>query len=305
MQALYAWHKSGGGDLGKAETELFFGANKTREMFYYLIDLVLSVATYAEKRIELAKDKKRPSHEDLHPNTRFLDNRIIQSVRDNRAFISYLEKNAINWAKYPELVRKLYGKLEESREYQRYMNSPENTRQDDIGIVCFFFDEIVSKEEDLEQQFESMSIYWNDELEFVVGQVCKTLKQVDKQGPLRDFVPPLFRNDDDREFVRRLFLKAITDEEKHLGTIKSHTKNWDIDRIAFMDILLMQLALTELTEFPEIPVKVSLNEYIELSKYYSTERSAVFINGVLDKAIASLRTSGEIKKTGKGLIGEL
>jgi N utilization substance protein B len=305
MQALYAWHKSGGGELDKAEKGLFFGINKTREMFYYLIDLALSVATYAENRIALAKEKKRPTEEDLHPNMRFVDNRVIRAVRENSAFISQLEKNGINWAKHPELVRKLYKHLVESREYQHYMNRPDNTRKDDIDIVCFFFDELVSKEEDLELQFESMSIYWNDELEFVIGQVCKALRQVDRQGPLRDFAPPLFRNDDDREFAGRLFRKAIVDEEKHLETIKAHTKNWELDRIAFMDILLMQLALAELTEFPEIPVKVSLNEYIELSKYYSTERSAVFINGVLDKAIASLRASGEIKKTGKGLIGEL
>lgn len=317
LQALYAWHKSGGGELDKAEQELFRSIEKSRELFYYLIDVVLGLVSYAGHRIELAKDKKRPSQEDLDPNLRFVENRIIGAIHRNRSFKKNLEGYISNWDHYePEkredgphynrlhtpLVKQLYTLLTESAEYQDYMQARENNLNTDLGIICHILNELLANEDSFAQQLESMSIAWNDELEYVIGKVCQVLREVHEIGPLRDFVPPVINDEDDRFFVRELFRKAVSNEQKHLEIIHAHTKNWEHDRIAFMDMLLMQLAVTELINFPEIPENVSLNEYIEISKYYSTERSATFINGVLDKAIDSMKESGEIKKTGKGLI---
>ncbi len=305
LQVLYAYYKSDQKDLNKSEKELFFSINKAYDLFYYILLLAIEVVDYAESRIELARNKRMPSHEDLHPNTRFISNRFIEQLRDNRQFKRYLETAKINWSNHPEFIKELYNLFIEHPEYQEYMNADEIDYSRDKKIIIRFFNDIVFPNESLYQILEEKSIYWNDDLEFVISMVIKTVKKFKENSTEELELPDLFKNDEDREFVKKLFRKATVYREMSLKLIEEKASNWDLERIAFMDVLIMQLAITEMIEFKSIPTKVTLNEFLEIAKFYSTEKSNTFINGVLDKILQKLRDEKKIVKTGRGLIGEI
>ena len=177
--------------------------------------------------------------------------------------------------------------------------------QDDKKIISKIYSDIILPNESFCQVLEEQSIYWNDDLEYVISMVLKTIKKFSESDDSGKELLELYKNKEDRDFVVDLFRKTVIKRKDCLGLIESTASNWDLERIAFMDILIMQLAITELLEFPSIPTKVTLNEYLEISKYYSTEKSNNFINGVLDKIMAHLKESEMIRKTGRGLIGEI
>jgi N utilization substance protein B len=166
------------------------------------------------------------------------------------------------------------------------------------------FNNILLVSEELSDELEEQSIYWNDDIEFVISVIGKTMKKFNEQSDTSVSLMPMFKDEDDREFAKELFRKSILNHDELQQLIKVHSNNWDVERIAFMDILIMQLAIAEFLYFPSIPTKVTMNEYIELSKYYSTEKSRNFINGILDKTLKDLKKEGKIKKTGRGLVGE-
>lgn len=305
LQVLYAYYKSSEKDLNRSEKELFFSINKAYDLFYYILLLALEVVDYAESRIEIARNKKIPTYEDLHPNTRFIDNLFITQLRNNVQFKRYLETQKISWANYPEFIKEIYNLLVEHPDYYEYMNAEENDYSKDKKIIIRFFNDIVFPNESLCQILEEKSIYWNDDLEFVISMVIKSVKKFRESSKENLELPDLFKNDEDREFVKHLFRKATVYRKMSMDLIEEKANNWDLDRIAFMDVLIMQLAITEMIEFKSIPTKVTLNEFLEIAKYYSTEKSNTFINGVLDKIMQKLKEESIIKKTGRGLIGEV
>jgi N utilization substance protein B len=264
----------------------------------------VEVADYAESRIEIARNKKIPTYEDLHPNTRFIDNSFISQLRNNIQFKRYLDTQKINWTNYPEFIKELYNLLIGHPDYHEYLNEENNDYAKDKKIIIRFFNDIVFPNESLGQILEEKSIYWNDDLEFVISMVIKTVKKFKENSTELLELPDLFKNDEDREFVKLLFRKATVYRKMSMELIEDKASNWDLDRIAFMDVLIMQLAITEMIEFNSIPTKVTLNEFLEIAKYYSTEKSNTFINGVLDKIMQKLKEENKIKKTGRGLIGE-
>jgi len=194
--------------------------------------------------------------------------------------------------------------MTESDTYESYMESEESSFQDDRKFIEKLFNKIILVSEDLYQVLEEQSIYWNDDVEFVISMIIKTIKKFNEFSSSDQSLMPLFKDLEDREFTKQLIRKAIINHDELRELIKEHSKNWDVDRIAFMDVLIMQLAITEFLYFPSIPTKVSMNEYIELSKFYSTEKSRNFINGILDKTLKDLKKEGKINKMGRGLIGE-
>jgi N utilization substance protein B len=304
LQVLYAYYSNEEKSLNNAEKELFFGLKKTYDLYHYLFALIIEIADYAEQRIEIKKNKHQPTYEDLHPNTKFISNQVIQQLRENRSLHSYLDQQKLSWVNHPELIKELYLFLTESDFYKEYMADKNRSYFDDRKFVDKIFNHIILIAEDLYEALEEMSIYWNDDVEFTVSMISKTLKKFNPHSGSDQNLLPMFKDQDDRDFAKDLLRKSIINHDELLELIKEHSKNWDLDRIAFMDILIMQLAATEFLYFPSIPTKVSLNEYIELSKYYSTEKSRNFINGILDKTLKDLKNSGKIIKTGRGLIGE-
>ena len=304
LQTLYAYYTTGGEDMRRSEKELHFNIEKAYELYHYLLLLLIDIILYAESRIEIARNKRIPTHEDLHPNTRFIENRLAEQIRNNDQLLRYVDQHKLNWVNHPELVKEIYTRLVESEEYKEYMKAPDSGYAEDKRLVSFIYTHIVFSSERLDSIMEEQSIYWNDDLEFSTSMIVKTFKKFkEEDGPSKALMD-LYKNKEDRDFVVLLFRHSILHREEYVEYIKQNTRNWDLDRIAFMDILIMQIAIAELVAFPSIPTKVSLNEYLEISKFYSTSKSNVFINGVLDKVVMQLKAEKLIVKTGRGLIGE-
>ena len=305
MQALYAYYKrEGNTTIAKSEKELLFSINKAYDLYHYLFLLICDIADYASSRIEIAKNKKIPTYEDLHPNTKFIDNVVLAQIRESANLQKYLTTNKLSWVNYPELIKGLYNEISESDEYITYMKSEIRSHNEDKKLICNIFKLILSQYEPFYSALEEQSIYWNDEVEYILNINIKTVKKL-KENDAGLTLSPLYKSKEDKDFPKTLFRKVILNKEAYLEIIERYSKNWEINRIAFMDILLMQMAIAEAIEFDSIPTKVTLNEYLELSKYYSTEKSNLFINGILDKAFKYLKETKKIMKQGRGLIGEV
>jgi N utilization substance protein B len=302
--ALYAFNRREDDDLDRAETELMFSIGKTYDLYHYILLLVLDVADLASEKIEHSLSKKVPTPEDLNPNRHFIDNRVISQLRSNLSFKKYISVSKLSWINYSHIPRLLYGKMTSWETYLEYMNSGENNYQSDKKFIIRLITELFSNSEELLNCLEEQSIYWNDDMEFVLVMIGKTLKKF-KSGPGDKIkLMPLFKNEEDEEFVKLLFRMTILNTKKCSELIDRNTTNWEVERIALMDVLVMLLAITEVLEFPEIPVKVTLNEYIEIAKYYCTSKSSTFVNGILDNIIKELREKKQFSKSGRGLMGE-
>jgi N utilization substance protein B len=304
IQLLYAYYKSSGSSINKAEKELFFSIQKTYDLFHYLLLLIIDIADYALSRIEIAKNKKIPTWEDLHPNTKFIDNKFILQLRNNRQLNEYLKTSKLSWVNYPELIRNLYNSIKESEHYKEYMSNKNRSYEEDKKLISDIYVKDIAVFEPLYQNLEEQSIYWNDEAEFVISIILRTIRSFKETGAENDNLPSLFKNEEDIKFAKRLFRKAILNMEEYRKLIKQFAKNWEIERIAFIDILILQTAIAEVIEFTSIPTKVTFNEYLEIAKFYSTNKSSIFINGLLDKIVSHLKDNNMIKKSGRGLVGE-
>jgi len=305
LQVLYAYYTSEPKDIGISEKELHFSINKAFELYNYLLILILDVSRYAESRIEIAKNKRIPTYADLNPNLRFINNKLIAQIQENHQLNKYVNSEHISWLKYPELIKKLYTKLIESETYQIYMDKENSEYPDDKKIVSDFYTEILLPNDFFHIVLEEQSIYWNDDLDFVVSMIQKTIKRFNESDGPEKALLKLYKSKEDRDFIVDLFRKSVSMRTLCLKLIEETANNWDLDRIAIMDILVMQLAITEFLEFSSIPTKVTLNEYLDIAKYYSTEKSNIFINGVLDKILSQMKADNKINKTGRGLIGEV
>ena len=213
----------------------------------------------------------------------------------------YLAARKLSWAKYPELVKTLFTQLEQSDYYKKYMASQERSFREDLALVTEFYTRELEESEILENVLDEMSILWNDDLGFALIMVTRTLSNM-RPSHVDVKVLPKFKSIEDLDFARELFAKAAVNFDNYQEEIEKYTRNWDVERIAFMDNLIMATAVAELVTFPSIPVKVTLDEYIEIAKFYSTHGSSTFINGILDKIVASFTEQGKINKSGRGLI---
>ncbi len=304
LQVLYAYYSTEGKSINNTEKELFFCIQKAYDLYHYLFSLVIEIADYAENRIEIKRNKHQPTYEDLHPNTKFISNQLIQQLRNNRQLRTYLETKKLSWQDHPELIKELYLLMIESDHYKMYMEDKTRSYLDDRKFIERLFNKTILVSEDLYNVLEEQSIYWNDDVDFVISMIVKTLKRFNELSDSEQRLMPMYKDQEDKDFTKELIRKSIINHDELRELIKEHSRNWDVERIAFMDILIMQLAITEFLYFPTIPTKVSLNEYIELSKFYSTEKSRNFINGILDKTLKDLKKTDKINKEGRGLIGE-
>lgn len=296
--------------MSNAEKELLFNINKAYDLYHSMFILLIEIANYAESRIDLARNKRIPSNEDLHPNTRFIDSKLIEQFRNSEQLLRYVDAKKITWVNNPDLLKEFHQLIIDDPVFLDFMSAEQVTFTDEIKLFTHIYTNIIYPNENLEQVLEEQSIYWNDDLEYMISMVLKTLKRFKEDQSEKYPLLDLYKNPDarevpeDKEFAIELLRKSILHRDEYIEYIKSNTKNWDLERIAFMDILIMQLAITEFINFQSIPTKVTLNEYLEISKIYSTSKSSVFINGVLDKIATQLRENNKIKKTGRGLIGE-
>ena len=301
VKALYAHMKSDADSLMASEKMLVTSIDKTYDLYFLLMSLVVEMAQYAEQRQEAAKNKKLPTYEDLNPNRKFVDNAVIRLLAQSDSVNDYLASRKLSWAKYPELVKSLYTQLEQSDYFKKYMTSQESSFCEDVAVTTEIYTRELEESEILESALDEMSILWNDDLGFALIMVTRTLSNM-RASHTDVKVLPKFKSIEDLDFARELFAKAAVNFDNYQEEIEKYTRNWDVERIAFMDNLIMATAVAELVTFPSIPVKVTLDEYIEIAKYYSTHGSSTFINGILDKIVASFTEEGKINKSGRGLI---
>lgn len=304
LLAFYAFNCRNDNNLTQAEKELMFSIEKTYDLYHLLLMLVVELADMANDRIEQSLHKLAPTYEDLNPKRKFADNRVVEQLRTNSSFNDYINTKKLSWANNRHILRIMYDRMLKWDAYKQYINAETDSYQADRKFITRLVSEFFAMSEDLNTNLEEQSIYWNDDMEYIIAMDEKTLKNFDNENRKEAKLMPMFRNDDDEEYVKVLFTKAIMNNEKLSELIDRNTTNWEVERIALMDILVMKLAITEIIEFPEIPIKVTLNEYIEIAKYYCTSKSSTFVNGILDKIVKEMREEGIFKKQGRGLIGE-
>lgn len=302
LQELYAFYQSDENDYVIRERELEKSIGKIREQFVYWMSLFRELKHHGEQRIGDNKHKRLPTEDDLNPNLKFVNNRVLELLSVNRDLNKLIELYKIRWD--GELVKKLYQAIQEKESYNKYMASTDDSFESDLNFIVSIFKKTIANFDLIHHLLEEKSIFWMDDIDLVCSMVIKSLKQLDDKTDEFTSMPSLFKADDDEEeFYKTLFRKTIASDNEITDLIKSKTDNWEVDRIAKMDVILMKMAITEAKEFKSIPLKVTLNEYIEISKFYSTPKSNGFINGVLDKVFAELKDKGDIKKVGRGLIG--
>ena len=303
LQLLYAYFQSEEDNFPKAEKELILTIERMYDMYLYLLLSLSELKRAAENKVAYKKKKILPSEDDLHPNLKFVENQLIQLVENSSTLKALCEKRKINWmgVENQELFRKMFQHTLENETYFDYLHNNLSGFEEDRAFALSIFKEDIANSELLYNFFEEKSINWLDDLDWCCSMVLKSLKGIKIE---EEFIPmPLFKeNDDEKEFVIELFRKTILNNEENEKLIAELADNWELDRIAKMDMFLLKMGLTELQIFPSIPTKVTLNEYIEISKFYSTPKSNLFINGILDKAIGKLTLAKKIVKTGRGLI---
>jgi len=296
VQILYSYYKSDSKSLPVAEKELFHSIEKTYDLYYHLLQLSIEITRFAADRIETKRNKLRPTEEDLHPNTRFIDNSFVDQLSKNIQFNEYLQANKLSWVNDSEIIKLLFDQIVASDFYAEYMNAPSADYAADKDIWRKIFKKIILQSEDLDDSIQDQNIYWTDDIEMVVSFIIKTIKRFDIANGDEQPLLPMFKDEEDAEFARILLRSVLTKGETYRTMIDANTQNWELDRIAFMDIVIMEVALAELMGFPSIPVNVTLNEYIEIAKTYSTEKSGTFINGVLDNIVGQLKKENKLIK---------
>jgi N utilization substance protein B len=277
--------------------------DKIYDLYVLYLLFLVDIRQHAINKIEEGRNKKLPRPEDLDPNTKFVDNKVLELLSDNRNLLAESSKRKLNWMRDQDLVRKIFNDIRNSELYTKYMNDPGRGFDMDQDFLVHLFKEEIANSETLLNHLEEMSINWMDDIDLVCSTVIKTIKGFNPNSDEFAKLSPLYKDpEDDEKFVRDLFKRSVILNEETEALISSKTENWELERIASMDMLLMKMAITEVLEFSTIPVKVTLNEYIEISKFYSTPKSNGFINGILDKVFLQLKTDNRIKKIGRGLL---
>ena len=296
VQIIYAYYQNGGENLDTAEKELFFSLSKAYDLYNYLLLLMVEVTKQANKKLNAAKNKLIPTKEELFPNTKFVENRFIAQLEVNKQLLDFAGNQKKTWENEADFVKSLCEQIMESDIYKEYMASETSSYEEDREVWRKIYKKIIFNNAELDQVLEDQSLYWNDDKEIVDTFVLKTIKRFEEKNGAKQELLPEFKDDEDQDFARRLFRRAILNSDYYRHLISENTKNWDLDRVAFMDVIIMQIALAEVLSFPNIPVSVSLNEYVEIAKLYSTPKSGGFINGTLDGIVNQLKKENKLTK---------
>lgn len=299
-KSLYAHLKSGSDNLKASEKNLVESIDKAYDLYFQMMSFVVEVAKYAESRIEWAKQKKLPTYEDLNPNRRFVDNAVIQLIANSDSVNDVLAARRLSWVTAPDAAKEVYGRLIEADFYKRYMSAPIVTFTDDRKFVEEFY-AWLEQDEALADIVNEMSLLWADDYGFALYLAIRTVQHL-KRSHTEVKVLPKFKSDDDLEFAKTLFIKSLVNYDDNQEIVDKYSKNWDVERVVFMDSLIISIAIVELKHFESIPVKVTLDEWIDIAKYYSSPTSSNFVNGVLDKIVADFTADGLINKSGRGLL---
>jgi N utilization substance protein B len=305
LQNIFAWQMTDKKDLLSAKKELLLSIDNVYEMYVRMLALLSEITEYTEIDAIERSNKHFPTAEDLNPNKKLLHNKFIVLLQQNPEFKAAVNKYQINWHADPEFIKTIYNKLKSTPEYAAYLADTDESLEGSKDIIKFIFRKIILKSQNIIQAFEDKFINWSVDKEVMQGMVAKTLKNFTSEDAFKNKLTPISADwKEDGKFVEDLFVYTLKNNNEYQALIAERTKNWESERIALMDTILMKMAICELMNFPSIPVKVTINEYLDLSKDYSTPKSNSFINGILDKILSDLKRTNSIKKIGRGLIEE-
>ena len=296
VQIAYSYFLTKDKTVMEAEKELFFSFEKSYELYHLLLTLMVELTDTQAARVEAARMKFLATPEEKNPNMRFVNNRFIEQLRNCDDYKDYHEKKPVTWTNEPEFLRDFSERIVKSELYKEYMDSSDDSYENDCEFWKKALRALICTDEELTDLLEQKSLYWNDDLEIITTFVLKTIKQFSEENGGPQSLLPMFKDDDDAEFAKELFRNTLIHGGEYRNYIENFIKNWEIERVAFMDIVIMMVALSEFHRFPSIPTRVTLNEYIELAKAYSTSKSGQFVNGVLNAIADNLKKEGVLTK---------
>jgi len=302
MHVLYADAQRGHDSLTFAEKELFLSIERSYDVYLWYLKSLSDLLRYAQEKIESGSKKRLPSFEDLNPNKKFVTNQVLHILANSESLFKAADNRKISWFSQPEMLKQLFEEVKHNRIFAAYLDNPEKSFEDDKAFIAKLFKNIIANFEPFHQFVEETSIYLVDDIDLVCSMVIKNLKAIEQDKPFE--LLNLYYGEDQKEeeaFAKTLLRKTLLEEKMLSSLINEKTKNWELDRIALLDMVIMKMAIIEAIHFESIPTKVTLNEFIDLAKFYSTPKSSNFINGVLDRIFEELKAKGTIKKVGRGL----
>jgi N utilization substance protein B len=295
VQLTYAYYQNGNKNIEAAEKELLFSLSKAYDLYNYLLALIVAITKESRRYLEIAQAKAKREGTPM-PSQKFAYNRFALQLEENKMLNDFLETKKLNWNDEPEFLKKMYHIITGSYIYKEYIDATEDNCDADREFWRKVYRTLIQDNSDLDALLEEQSLYWNDDKEVVDTFVIKTIKRFDEKKQSRQELLPEYSNDDDKDYAQKLFRATIMNADEYQRYMTEASRNWDFSRLAYMDIVIMQIAIAEMMTFPSIPVSVSINEFVEISKIYSTPRSGGYINGMLDAIAHHLIETGRLIK---------
>ena len=295
VQLTYAYYQNGSKNIDTAEKELLFSLSKAYDLYNYLLALIVGITKEARRHLEVAESRAKREGTPM-PSTRFVYNRFALQLEQNKMLCDFMETQKKSWDDEPEFLKKIYTQITESQIYKDYMDAEEDSYLADRELWRKLYRTLIENNADLDMLLEEQSLYWNDDKEVVDTFVVKTIKRFDEKNRSTQELLPEYDSEEDKEYARKLYRATIMNGEEYQRLMSEASRNWDFSRLAYMDIVIMQIAIAEMLNFPSIPVSVTINEYVDIAKIYSTPRSAGYINGMLDSIAHHLADTGRMLK---------
>ncbi len=296
VQLTYAYYQNGNHNMDNAEKELLFSLSKAYDLYNCLLSLIVAVSREAHLHydVEVAHAKREGK---AMPSSKFVNNRFAAQLEGNEQLCEYMETQKRSWKDNIEFVRNLLSQIEQSQIYKDYIESEEDSYEVDREVWRKLYKTLIMDNDDLDSLLEEWSLYWNDDKEIVDTFVLKTIKRFDPKNSSRQELLPEYKDAEDKDFAAKLFRATILNADQYQRYMSETSRNWDFSRLAYMDVVIMQIAIAEMMNFPNIPISVTINEYVELAKLYSTPKSGSYINGMLDAIAHYLVDSRKLMKT--------
>lgn len=295
VQLTYAYYQNGNHNMDNAEKELLFSLSKAYDLYNCLLSLIVAVSREAHLHYDVEVARARREGKDV-PSGKFANNRFAMQLEENKQLCEYMETQKQSWADNIEFVRNLLSQMEQSQIYKDYIDSPEDSYENDREVWRKLYKALIMENENLDSLLEERSLYWNDDKEIVDTFVLKTIKRFDPKNKAKQELLPEFKDEEDKDFAEKLFRATILNADQYQRFMSETSRNWDFSRLAYMDVVIMQIAIAEMMNFPNIPVSVTINEYVDLAKLYSTPKSGSYINGMLDAIAHYLADTGKMMK---------
>lgn len=295
VQLTYAYYQNGNKNIDTAEKELLFSLSKAYDLYNYMLQLIVAVTQEARRQTDVLETRAKREGTEM-PSTKFVNNRFALQLEENKMLNEFVETKKMTWKDDVEFVRKLYNQIQQSQTYQEYMDSADDNYDADRELWRKIYRTFIQNNDELAALLEDKSLYWNDDKDIVDTFVLKTIKRFDPANKAGQELLPEYDDIEDREFARKLFRAAILNADEYQRYMSEASRNWDFSRLAYMDIVIMQIAIAEMMTIPNIPISVTINEYVELAKLYSTPRSGGYINGMLDAIARHLIARGKLLK---------